>query len=121
MAVMIRDKIRENSQKFLEPGEQIQAVFPAQTLSGWWNLLSGLISLFMSPYRAVVATDKRILVLKSGKFQAGNPKEVIATLPRATKIGPASGVWFKTESLGHKLFIHKRFHKDIAEADAQAR
>lgn len=121
MAVMIRDKIRENSQKFLEPGEQIEEVFAAQTLSGWWSLLTWVIMLFMSPFRAVVVTDRRILVLKSGKFQAGSPKEVIRSLPRTTKIGPPSGLWWKCESLGEKLFVHRRFHKDVESADANAR
>jgi hypothetical protein len=120
VAVMIRDKVRENSQKFLDPGEQIQDVFVAQTLSGWWAALSWLIMLFMSPYRAVVATDKRILVLKSGKFQAGNPKEVLRTLPRSTRIGQPSGLWWKFDTLGEKLFVHKRFHKDIEQIDARA-
>ena len=35
----------------------------------------------------------------------------------STKIGPASGLWYRTEALGERLYIHKRFHKDIAAAD----
>jgi hypothetical protein len=44
--------------------------------------------------------------------------EVIDELPRHTQIGPASGLWYKCETLGERLYIHKRFHKDIAQADA---
>ena len=120
MAVMIRDKIRENSHKFLEPGEHIQEVFAAQTLSGWWSALTWLIMLFMSPYRVVAATDRRILVLESGKFQIGNPKKIIRSLPRTTRIGTPKGLWWKCESLGEKLYVAKRFHKDVEAMDAKA-
>ena len=33
-------------------------------------------------------------------------------------IGPARGLWYKSERLGERLYVHKRFHKDIAQADA---
>jgi hypothetical protein len=44
----------------------------------------------------------------------------VRELPRATRIGPASGLWWKCESLGEKLYVHKRFHKDVEAADAAA-
>lgn len=36
----IRDKIAVNAQLHLQPGEQIQGVFSAQTMSQWWILLT---------------------------------------------------------------------------------
>ena len=42
------------------------------------------------------------------------------TRPRATTIGPASGMWWKCETLGDRMFVHKRFHKDIEAADSIA-
>jgi hypothetical protein len=119
MAIAIRDKIIENSQQFLNPGEQVQAVIGGQTLSGYWSLLSSLV-FFWNNYRAVLATDQRIIVLHCGKMRMGKPKSLVRELPRATKIGPASGLWYKSESLGEKLYIHKRFHKDIETADRAA-
>jgi hypothetical protein len=47
-------------------------------------------------------------------------KDVLHELPRSTRIGPASGLWYKTEALGERLYVAKRFHKDIEEADAKA-
>ena len=120
MPIAIRDKIAANVQSHLSPGEQIQAVIPAQTFSGWWAALSWLIVLFKNSYRAVVATDRRILVFDTGKMTMGTPKRLLRELPRATRIGPASGLWYKTEALGEKLYVHKRFHKDVAAADGQA-
>ena len=117
MAIAIRDKIIENSQQFLQPGEQVQAVIGGQTLSGWWGALSSLV-FFWNNYRAVLATDRRILVLHCGKMRMGAPKSVVAELPRHTKIGPPRGLWWKCETLGDKLYINKRFHKDVEAADA---
>ncbi len=118
--IAIRDKIIANSQQFLEPDEQVQAAFGAQTFNGYWAILSWLIVLFKNSYRAVVVTDRRILVLATGKMAMTKPKELVRALPRNTKIGPVSGMWAKTTTLGERLYVHKRFHKDIAAADAGA-
>ena len=45
-------------------------------------------------------------------------KGVIRELPRSTRIGPPSGLWYKSETLGERIYIHKRFHSDINRADA---
>jgi hypothetical protein len=47
----IRDKIAANAQPHLQPGEQIQGVFSAQTMSQWWILLTIFILLFGNRYR----------------------------------------------------------------------
>lgn len=117
MPLAIRDKIAANAQPFLEPGEQIQAAFAAQTFSQYWALLSWLIVLFKNSYRCVVVTDRRIAVFNTGKWAMGTPKTLLRSLPRATRIGPASGLWWRSDTLGERLYIHKRFHKDIAAAD----
>jgi hypothetical protein len=44
-------------------------------------------------------------------------KEVLRELPRSTRIGPPSGLWYKTEVLGERMYINKRFHKDVEAAD----
>lgn len=62
-------------------------------------------------------TDRRILVCHSGRLRTTPVKDVVHELPRNTKIGPASGLWYKT-ALGERLYIHKRFHKDVAAAAA---
>jgi hypothetical protein len=116
--IAIRDKIIANSQQYLEPGEQVQAAFGAQTFNGYWAILSWLIVLFKNSYRAVVVTDRRILVLGTGKWSMADPKELIRVVPRATQIGPAKGMWATTNTLGEKLYVHKRFHKDINTADS---
>lgn len=114
----IRDKIRKNAEPLLAPGEQIQAVFAAQTTSQYFALISYWIIIFSNAYRVVVVTDRRILVCRSGRISMSPVKAVERELPRATRIGPAKGLWYKCETLGQKLYVHKRFHKDIDAADA---
>jgi ligand-binding sensor domain-containing protein len=117
-AVALRDKIVQNVQPYLEPGEQVQAVFAAQTFSQYWAALSWLIVLFKNAYRCVAVTDRRIAVFNTGRWKMTEPKELLRNLPRNTQLGPATGLWYKTDVLGERLYIHKRFHKDIEAADA---
>ena len=119
MAIMIRDKISENVQPLLDPGEKIQAVIPAQTKSGWLAGLGALWLLIVNRYHPIVVTDKRILITDSGRWSMGNPKSIVSTVPRSTQIGPASGLWWKCLTLGETLYINKRFHTDVESADAQ--
>jgi hypothetical protein len=44
--------------------------------------------------------------------------DVVNELPRSTRIGPPKGVWFKTDALGERLYVAKRFFKDVEAADA---
>lgn len=46
-------------------------------------------------------------------------KGVLAELPRATKLGPGTGMWHVIRVGDEKLRVHRRFFKDIAIADAQ--
>ena len=114
----IRDKMQEKAAPHLRPGEQVQAIFGAQTTTVWWMALIWLVFLIKNNYRVVVVTDQRILVNDSRKWTTTNSKSVALEAPRATRIGPASGLWYKTEALGETLYIHKRFHKDVETADA---
>ena len=114
----LRDKMVSSVQPHLQPGEQVQAIFGGQKISQWWLLLSVLVLLFANEYRTVVATDRRILVFHGTKMSQTKIKSIAAELPRSTQIGPASGLWWKCQSLGDPLYVHKRFHKDVAAADS---
>jgi hypothetical protein len=114
----IRDQVRTNAAHLLQPGETVQAVFCAQTTSGYYALLSSLIIILSDAYRVVVVTDQRILVCRSGRVRMTPVKKVIRELPRSTRIGPPSGLWWRCETLGETVYVHKRFHKDVTAADA---
>lgn len=114
----LRDKIIERATPFLEEGERVEAAFAAQTFNPYWAVLSYWIVLFGNAYRSVVVTDRRIIVFDTGKWSSTKAKSIRSVIDRGTVIGPASGLWWKCETLGEKLYVHKRFHKDVAAADA---
>jgi hypothetical protein len=113
----VRDKLQANTADLLQPGEQVQAVFSAQAVNPWLAIISFWIIIFKNAYRIVLVTDRRIIVLQAGKMSITQNKGVLRELPRATKIGPPAGLWYITEALGEKLWIHKRWAKDIEAAD----
>ena len=113
----IRDQIAANAAPLLKPDEKVQAVFGAQTVSQYLSLLSYWIIIMKNAYRVVVVTDQRILVCRSGRFRTTPVNEVLAELPRTTRIGEPQGLWWKCETLGPKLYVHRRYHKDVRAAD----
>ena len=121
MAIAIRERIQERVAPYLQPGEVVQQAFAAQAASPFWSLLSYWIIVIKNAYRAVVVTDRRIIVFQSSRWAFSSIKSVKLELPRATRIGPFDAkLWAKTDSLGETLYIHRRFFKDVEAADGQS-
>jgi hypothetical protein len=116
----LRDKIAAEAAPHLEPGEQVQHVFAAQAASPQLAFLSIWIIVIKDAHRAVVATDRRIIVFRTSRWRWTKFKAVERVLPRSTRIGEPEGLNWKTESLGELLWINKRFHNDVRAADADA-
>ena len=115
----LRDGMLTSTAQYLEPEETVEAVFGAQTVSQYlWLLTGGIIFLSMNRYRIVAVTAQRILVLDAGKLGVRKAKGVVTELPRATQLGPASGVWHVIPVNGERLHVHRRFFKEIRTADA---
>ncbi|HEX2384197.1 MAG TPA: hypothetical protein VHI95_16250 [Acidimicrobiales bacterium] len=114
----LRDKLQQAVAPHLEPGETVQAIFGAQTKSQYFALISYWIILFSKAWRVVVATDRRIIVFQSGRGGLTKIEGVTAQTRRDTLIGPPKGLWYRVDRLGERLYVHKRFHKDIDTADA---
>ncbi len=109
----------ESARPFLKPGEQIQAVFGAQTASQYIAALAGIFFfLGLNRFRILVVTPERIVVLDAGKMSFKKAKAALGELPRATRLGPAGGIWHVIEVNGEKLRVHRRFFKDLETADA---
>ena len=113
-------KLEKNVQPHLEPGETLQAVFPAQGgINPWMLAFTGyLIFMWLAKYVIIAVTDKRIVVFKASPLATTKPKEVLATFPRDTRLGSVSGIWGKIELGGTKYYVHKRFHKEVEAANA---
>ena len=115
----LRDKLAKEAQPHLEPGEQVQAVFAAQAASPFLAVLSIWIILIKDAYRAVVVTDRRIIVFRTSRWRFTKYKAIERVLARNTQLGPPSGgVWYKTMSVGEQVWIHRRFYNDVKAADA---
>jgi hypothetical protein len=113
----IRDRIRANASPLLQAGEEIQAVIPAQTVSAYYALISIWLIMLLDGHRVVVVTNRRIFLCSSGRISIARVRAVLAQLPRHTAIGPPRGLWYRTDALGERLYINRRFHKDVLAAD----
>ena len=117
----LRDSMRDSAARFLQPGEQIQAVVGAQTASQWLAALTGIfVFLGFNKYRILAVTPSRILVLDAGKTSMKTARGVVAELPRSTSLGPGSGIWHRIPAGSETLRVHRRFFKDIETADSVA-
>lgn len=117
----VRDKLRASVQPYIQPGEQVHAVFPAQTgPSPYWVAALGFLGMLLLRPRhfIVVSTSRAHTVLTASPWRPTAATGVAGEVPRAAPIGPLSGVWGTSTLLGEKTYIHRRFHADVAEADA---
>jgi hypothetical protein len=114
----LRDSMRNSAAQYLQPGEPVQAVIGAQTASQWVAALTGaFVFLGLNRYRILAVTPTRIVVLDAGKTSMKTAHGVVMELPRATRLGPATGVWHRIPAGAETLRVHRRFFKDIETAD----
>jgi len=109
-----RSRITDWAPRFLHPDETIEAVMSGQTSSPLWGA-RGL----WGTYRAVVATNHRIVVLECRSMK-GWVTGLEGEFPRSTILGPTRGLWRKTKVLGRPIYITRWWFRDIATADAGA-
>ena len=115
----LREKLRARVQPLLEPGEQIQSVFLAQTGPNPSFMFLTWFVFFWTKYEVIAVTDRRIAVFGASKLGPAKPKDLIASYPRDSKLANASGgLWGSIELGGVKYWVHSRFRKDQREADA---
>lgn len=112
-----RDKLAAQAAPYLEPGENIQAALASQTVSPYWSVVSAWIMIMKDANRAIVVTDRRILVFRTSRWRWTKFKALEASVDRRTRFGEPSGLNWKTSALGPNMWIHRRFHKDVRSAD----
>lgn len=104
------DKIWSNAEDHLDPGEQIQGAFAGQTTVR--NRLGD------GGYRAVVATDRRFLVFRSGSFSQTVLKELIEEAPRDQRLGEPAGVFCELTVGQQTMKVNRRYFDQIRAIDA---
>jgi hypothetical protein len=148
--VSLRDKLAERARPYLEPGEQIQAVFVAQS-DAWrfqlgcliyvlsWFALDVALMVFARPWASVfstiaplgvlipffllvrlhevVVTERAIVVLDISTW-THRPTRLRLRHPRDFRFGQLS--WRSGSFVldNTKYGVGRRFHKDVASADA---
>jgi len=111
--VALREKLVSCAQPFLESGEQITQIFHGQVGPTPW-----LIPIFLNKVRIIAVTDRAVLVLDSANLTARSTA-LLQRLPRQTRLGPIDGkIWGKILIGGERIWVHKRFSKDVQAADA---
>lgn len=101
--------------------EQLLVSLAALAVVAALVVMFALVAYDLTRRRIIVVTDRAIVMFRAGGWiVVTSPKEVVARLPRSTRIGPLSGLWAKTEIGDERLWIHLRFHGDAARADAAA-
>jgi hypothetical protein len=117
LSVALREKLAQRAAPYLEPGEQIQAIFVAQSgPSPYWSLLSTWIVIFAAGYRTIVVTDRAYVILRNGRLSGTKPKDILSRHDREVRLGHPSGLWGSI-TLDRRYWVHKRFHKDVLAAD----
>jgi len=114
--------LTERTLPLLEPGEKIQAIFPAQVgLNPGGSIFSGAFSV-MNRKIVVAATDRAVVVLNARRRY--EPVGVLSRSPRSTRLGPATtrpmARAFARLSLPDPTWISSIWRYVVDEADALA-
>lgn len=68
----------------------------------------------------MAVTPHRIVVLDAGRSSMKKARGIVTELPGPTRLGPGKGAWHVIPVGTGRLRVHRRFHKDLAAADATA-
>jgi hypothetical protein len=118
-----RPDLVARSAPFLPAGSVIRQAFIYQTAPHFsYFLLTYTLGVTRwNRYGCVAVTEEAIYVLESLKRSAGaRPARLLGTMPRRTRLGPASRVWTEMDLLGVRCWVHRRFRDQIAAADREA-
>lgn len=129
----VREELQRAAAPYLGQGETVQVIFTGQTASPLaaaatmnGGLIGGLIAGAAggNRLRIFVVTTQRILVLDApmprGLTWTVKQTSVVAELPRSTRLGPPSGLWYKIPVDGKRVRVHRRRFAQIREADRLA-
>src|SRR5436309_12085952 len=114
----LREKLRDRVQPLLDPAEQVDSVFLAQTgPNPNLRFLTSLV-VFWTKNDVVAVTDRRIAVFRASRWRPARPRRLIDVYPRSASLRDSWGpVWGSLELGGTKYWIHRRFRADVRKAN----
>lgn len=115
----LRDKLVQNLQPVLQPGERVHYVFPAQTgPNPNWIFLSYFV-MFAAKQHVVAVTDRGIVRARTSMWSQTKIKSDLQSVARYPyqPFGEQKGWLFsKLELNGEKHYVHRRFRSDVESA-----
>lgn len=109
------DKLRQNAQVHLHPGEEIEAAFLANRANPFTGPLGSLMGM-----SAVVVTDRRILEFKSSASTKLGKLE--RELPRSTRFERRkAAMQARIDVGGKKRWVQRGWWPEVDQSDALAR
>lgn len=118
----VPERLKANAQRLVAPDETVLVAIPAQTrFDGKGHGRGGLVAYgfgqAVNPNRAIVVTERKILLCQGTPFSRANVKAVLREYPRTTRIGPPpKGRWYRTDAFGEPLYIAKLWFGLIEQA-----
>jgi len=111
--VSVESGLRTAVLPYLEPGEAIDAAFPALRSAPW--KLFGVDGMYNF---AVVATDRRIVVFRTTATRLSAVETVLFTLPRTHRFGTPGGALYARIRLGDTdAWVHRRYWNELHRSD----
>jgi len=104
---------RRKIRAFLDPGDEIQYVFPAELR------MAATSTVFFA------VTDRTITVLSTGFWSRRSPRSVLAVNPRNQRLGPVEvgsmGPWFEFNGMEYEVDEEYAAVVNAADADLRRR
>lgn len=120
----LQEKLRSRTAPYLEPGEEVRQVFMAESGAPPWLFfgillgLGALVVVWLMRPLIIAVTDRSVVVFRATRFRVATPKELVARLPRQTRLGPVNAkLWAKLDLAGQRVWVHRRFFKEVQAAD----
>jgi hypothetical protein len=116
--VALRDNIlRDAEHKYTAHGETVQAVMIGTTLRPLLLYPLGWLLVDRDSYRAIVCTDKRILLCKIDPV-SGSLESLTEVIERDVLLGPTrTPLIHRITAFSTPISVGRRFYKDIRRAD----
>jgi hypothetical protein len=111
---------QEAEEKYLAAGERVQETMLAVTIRPLLLYPLGWLLLNRDAYRAVICTDRRILLCKVD-HATGSLEGPVQTEDRRRRLGPPrTPLMHRIRVFAYPVYVGRRFYKDVRRADAYA-
>ncbi|HCB34586.1 MAG TPA: hypothetical protein DEP69_05415, partial [Acidimicrobiaceae bacterium] len=74
--------------------------------------------LSMTRYRMIVVNEIEVVLLRTRALRTGTPVERLGRFDRTAPFGVRGSMWGQIVVGSEKLWVHRRFHRDLDAADA---